>query len=85
MAELVVVDDVLVAEGDAEHPLADQGGQFVLDPLRRPCVAEAGCEALDQADGAIRSAEQQHTGIRGDRPAIKAGDHGAPSYGRKVE
>ena len=32
--QLVVVDQVLVAERDAEHPLTDQGGHLVLDPLR---------------------------------------------------
>jgi hypothetical protein len=75
VAELVVVDQVLVAEGDAEHPLADQGGHLVLDALRRPCVAEAGREATDQANRPVRGAEQQRPGVRGDRPAVEAGDH----------
>jgi hypothetical protein len=39
--QVFVVDQVLVAEGDPEHPLADQGRHLVLDALRRPCVAEA--------------------------------------------
>src|SRR5688500_19914755 len=42
VAELVMIDDVLMPECDAENALADQGGDLVLDPLRRPRVAEAG-------------------------------------------
>ena len=45
VAELVMIDEVLMAERDAEDALADQGGDLVLDPLRRPRVAEAGGEA----------------------------------------
>ena len=43
-----MIDDVLMPERDAENALADQGGDLVLDPLRRPRVAEAGGEAGDQ-------------------------------------
>jgi hypothetical protein len=83
--QLVVVDQVLVAECDAEHPLADQGGDLVLDPLRRPRVAEAGREAPNEADGPVRGAEQQGSGVGGDRPAVKARDHGAALNGCKLE
>ena len=58
MAQLVVVDQILMAEGDAEHPLADQGRHRVLDPLRRPRVLEACREAPDQADSPVRGAQQ---------------------------
>ena len=73
VAELVVVDHVFMAEGDAKHPLAYQGGDLVLDALRRPRVAEAGGKAPDQADGPVRDPEQEGTGIGGDRPAVEAG------------
>jgi hypothetical protein len=79
--QLVVVDQVLVAECDAEHPLADQGGDRVLDPIRIAGIGEADCEARDEADGAIGGAEQQRPDIRGDRPAVEAGDDG-PTRGR---
>ena len=85
VAESVVVDEVLVAERDAEHPLADQGGDLVLDPLRVAGVGEAGGEAPDQADGAVRGPEQQRAGIRGDRPTVEAGDHVAALDGCKLE
>jgi hypothetical protein len=85
MAELVVVDYVLMAKGDAEHPLADQGGHLVPDPLRRPRVAEAGGDAADQADRSIRCAEQQRTGIRRDGAAVEAGDHGPTLNGCEIE
>jgi hypothetical protein len=74
--QVVVVDEVLIAERDPEHPLADQGGQPMLDAVRVVGVAEARREPPDQADGAIGGAEQQRAGIGGDRPTIEAGDHG---------
>jgi hypothetical protein len=74
-----------MAKRDAEDALADQGGHLVLDTLRRPYVAEAGREAPDQADGPVRGPEQQRAGIRGDRPTVEAGDHGAAFDGCKIE
>jgi hypothetical protein len=76
MPQPVVVDQVLVAERDADHALTDQGRHLVLDPLRRACVLEARREAPDQADGSVRGAEQQRARIGGDRPAVEAGHHG---------
>jgi hypothetical protein len=73
----VMVHQVLVAERDAEHALPDEGGHVVLHALHGASVAEAGGEAPDQPDGAVGGAEQQRAGVRGDRPAVEAGDHGA--------
>jgi hypothetical protein len=77
VAELVVVDEVLIAERDAEHALADQGRKGVLDEVRGAGILEAGREALDQADGAICGAEQESPGIGGDRPTCERGHHRA--------
>ena len=76
VAELVVVDQVLVAERDAEHALADQRRDLVLDPLRHARVAEAGGEAPDQADRPVGGAEQQRAGVRGDRAAVEGATTG---------
>jgi hypothetical protein len=47
VAQLVVVDQVLVAQRQAEHPLPDQRRDAVLDQRRRPRIAEAGREPVD--------------------------------------
>ena len=83
MPQGVVVEQVLVAEGKAKDALTDQRSDLVLDPLRSAGVAEAGGEAPDQVDGAVRRAEQQRTGVGGDRPAVEASDHRAPLNGCK--
>jgi len=77
MPQLVVVDHVLVSERDAEDALADQRGDAMLDPLRHPGIAEASGEAADQADRAVRRAERQRAGVRGDRPAVERRRHAA--------
>jgi hypothetical protein len=85
MPQLVVVDQVLVAKRDAEHPLAHQGGDIMLDALRRTRIAKAPCEAPHQADGPVRGPEQQRAGIGGDRPAVEVGHHTPGLDGCKLE
>ena len=85
VAQPVMIDEVLVAERDAEHALADQGGDLVLHALRRLRVAEAGGEAPHQAGGAIGGPEQQRASVGSDRPAVEARDHGAACYRCEVE
>src|SRR3712207_4734087 len=63
VAQVVMVDEVLVAEGDAEHALADQGGDLVLYALRRPRIREAGGEAPQPGrwrDRRPRAAARRH-------------------------
>ena len=55
MSKLVVVEHVLVAQGDAEHPLADHGRDRVLDLLLRPSILETAGKALDEPDCLVRS------------------------------
>jgi hypothetical protein len=71
MTKLVVVDQVLVAERDADHALHDQRLDLMLDQIRVTGVRKAGGQAPGQADDAVRGAEQQRPGIRGDPPAVE--------------
>jgi hypothetical protein len=75
VAQLVMVDQVLIAERDPDHPLADQRGHRVLDPPPVAPIAETSREALDQVDCPIRGAKQQRPRIRGDRPTVERGHH----------
>ena len=70
-AQVVMVDQVLVAERDAEHALADQRRQLVRDPAGIAAVGEAGGEAVDEPDRPVGRAEQQRPGVRADRPAAE--------------
>jgi hypothetical protein len=75
MAELIVVVEVLVAERQSEHPLADQRLDLVLDQLRAAKVMETGGEAIDEADRPAGRAKQQRAGVRSDAPAIESRHH----------
>jgi hypothetical protein len=70
-AQVVVVDQVLVAERDAEHPLPEERRQLMRHPPGIAAVAEAGGEALHQPDRPIGGAEQQRAGIGADRSAVE--------------
>ena len=71
MSKLVVVEHVFVAQGDAEHPLADHGRDRVLDLLLRPSILETAGKALDESDRLVRSAQKQGTGVRRHHPAVE--------------
>ena len=70
-AQLVMIDQILVAERDPEHPLADQRRHLMHHPLRRAAVREAGGEAIHKPDRPVRRPQEQRPGIRGDRPAAE--------------
>jgi hypothetical protein len=57
VSQFVLVDEVLIAERDAEDTLTNQGCKFVLDQIGVAGILEAGRKALDQANGAICGAE----------------------------
>ena len=78
MAQLVMVVQVLVAECQTEHALADERAHLMLDQMRRTAILEAGRKPLDQADRSIRGTQQQPAGIRCDRSPIKRSDNRTP-------
>ena len=71
VAQRVVVDQVLVAQRDPEHPLAHQGGDVVHHTAGRAPVREAGREAVHQSDRPVRGAQQQGARVRGHHPAAE--------------
>ena len=85
VAQRIVVDQILVAQRDAEHPLAHQGAQLMFDQPPIALIHEAGGEAVDQPNRPIGGAKQQGAGVRGHRPAIERGDHGTVLDGCKTE
>ena len=53
MTQGVVVDQILVAQRQGEHALPDQGGQAVLDPVRRPMIDKVGIPFVPPASADI--------------------------------
>ena len=85
MAQLVVVVDILVTQGDPEHPLPNQRRNQMLDQFGAAMVDEALREAIHQPDYPIRRSQQQPASVRGDRPAIKVTNNAVPSYRCKLK
>jgi hypothetical protein len=83
VAQLVVVDQILVAQGQPKHPLTDQAPDGVLDQIGITVIGEAVGKPLDQPDLLIGGAEQHRPGLRSHRAAVKRGDHLAPFDGCK--
>lgn len=78
VAHPVTVDQVLVAQGDAEHPLARHGGNVMPHSARSARVDEASGKALDHPKSPIRCPQQQRTAVRTDRPASETRHHRTP-------
>jgi len=83
--QLVVVDQVLVAQRNPQHPLAHQAHHLVHHQLGRAMIGEAAGKALDQSDLPIGGAEQHRSGLRGHRAAVKGRYHLATFNGCKAE
>ena len=78
MTQLVVIDQVLVAQRNPEHPLPDHPRHRVLDQFGRAVIAEAAGKPLDQPDLPVGGAQQNRPGLRGHPAAVKPGHHRAP-------
>ena len=85
MPELVVVDQVLIAQRQSEHALADQRLDLVLDQLLAARVAEAGREAIDETDRPIGRAKQQRAGVRSDASAVESRHHRTAFDGLQIQ
>ena len=82
--DLIMIDEVLIAERDPEDALGHERRHRVRDALAIAAIAEAGRKAPDEIDGPIGRAEQQRAGIGGDRSTVERGHHG-PSVHRCKE
>ena len=85
MAQLVVVDQILVAQRDPEHSLAHQPGYRMLDQFHRAMIGEAAGKPFDQPDLPVGGAEQHRPGLRGHLAAVKPGHHRTPFDWRKTK
>src|SRR5262244_1469190 len=85
MAQLVVIDQVLVAQGNPKHPLTDQAPYGVLDQIGITVIGEAVGKPLDQPDLIIGGAEQHCPGFRSYLAAVKRGHHFATFDGCKAK
>ena len=63
VAQLLVVDQVLVTQRNPEHPLPDQTRHRMFDQIGVPVVSETAGNALDQPDPLVGGAEQHCAGI----------------------
>jgi hypothetical protein len=75
VAQLVVVDEILVSQRDPADALHEHGLDGMLHHLRRPAVGEAARQAPHQPERPIRGAQQQRPGIRSDLATVEGGDH----------
>jgi hypothetical protein len=75
--QMIMVDQVLVAEGNAKYPLHHQRPDVMFDQVRPPPVLETSRKPRNQPNGPVRLPQQQCSRIRGNRPAIKGSHYGA--------
>jgi hypothetical protein len=75
MPQFVVVVEVLVSERDAYDALHHHRLDLVFDKIGCPRVGEAGGKALGQPKRPVGLAQQQGTGVRGDRATVEARHH----------
>ncbi len=84
-AQVVVIVQVLVAEGEADDALGHQRPDGVLGEPRVAVVGEAGGHAVEQAAVAADPPEQERPGVGRDRAAVERGGHFAALAALKSE
>jgi hypothetical protein len=72
---VIVIEQVLVAQSDTEHPLRHHRVDAVLDLRRSAVVDETRREPCHQTDRSIGRAKQQPARVRGVVAAVERGDH----------
>src|SRR5262245_62899620 len=85
LAQLLVVEQILVAERDAVNPLPDQLLDAVLDQPGVPVIGEARGQPTKDPSPTLHLAQQQGAAIGADRPAVETGLDLAPSGTLKLE
>jgi hypothetical protein len=85
VAQLIVIIEVLVADRNREYPLANQGGHFMLDPVRSPFIVKARRKTINQPDRLIRCLEKQRARIRCHQSGIKGRFHSPPFNRSKIK
>src|SRR4051812_21975235 len=85
LAQLLVVAEILVPEGDAVYPLPNELLDAVLHQPRIPEVGEARRQTPKNSSPALHLGQQQRAAVGTDRPAIEEGLNLAPAYTLKLE
>jgi hypothetical protein len=85
VAQLVVIDQIFIAQRNPEDALPDQGSDSVLDELGRAAVGKTTGKPLDQANRPVRWPQQQGTCIRGHPAAVEPRHHRASRDGCKTK
>jgi hypothetical protein len=85
VAQLVVIDQVLVAQRDTEYPLPDQARHRVFDQIRHPIIGETTGKTLNQSDLLVGGAEQHRARIGRHLAAVERGHHFVSFDGCKAE
>jgi len=75
VAQLIVIDQIFVAERNPQDALSNHGADLMLDQIGRAAIGETPGKPLDQSDRAIRRSQQQAPRIRGHPAAVKPGHH----------
>jgi len=83
VAEVIVIEHVLMPERDAEDALADQRGNLALDTLRHSAIAKAGSEPPDQVDRAAVAPSSSAPAFEVIAPPSKDATTRRPSTGAK--
>jgi len=85
VSQIVVVVEVLVAEGEGVDALGDQFIHGVLNPIGVAVIGEAGRELGDDPGDPLRLSQQQSAAVRRDMPTVESSHNITPPEGVKSE
>ena len=83
--QLVVIIEVFVTQGQSEDPLPQKLLDRVFDPFFVAMIGKTLSQLPDDARVLLDLSQQQTTGIRGDRAAVKPDRDSTAGEGLKIE
>jgi hypothetical protein len=84
-AQLIMVDEILIAQANPDGPLCDQLLHRMFDESRFSAIDKTAGERIKQIPCFIDFPKKQRTGIGSDRTAVKASDHFPRSESLKMK
>jgi hypothetical protein len=85
VAEGLMVVEVLIAQGEGDDPLSEQGPLGMHDQGSEAGVGDDAIEGLEPSEPLAEPSEHEGAGVGGELAALEVGDHRLAAESRKGE
>src|SRR5262249_296917 len=85
VAEVLMIVEILVASGDGEDALGEEGPLGMGDAVGVAGIGETAVQSVEQSQAFVGLSEQEHSGVRGESSAGEIGEEATATETGKGE